>query len=318
MMQAAQKLGVQVSSVTPIAEGIKAFELRSANSSPLPPFTAGAHVDVEMPENIIRSYSLMNSQAERDRYVIAVHSAPASRGGSRYMHEVVQPGHQLTVSAPRNNFELAEDAPHSVLIAGGIGITPLWSMVQRLRDLGRGWDLYYSARTRGRAALLDQFEALEHRPTLWFDDQNGGKVLDIEAIVRASPAGSHFYCCGPLPMLEAFRQVTPDIAPERVHLEYFSSTVAPQASGGFTVVLARSGREVWVPPDTSIIDALSEQSIEVSHSCREGICGACETTVLEGIPEHRDLILGERERAANRTMMICCSVAKTDRLVLDL
>jgi len=318
MMDTAQKLGVRVSSITPIAQGIKAFELRRANSSPLTPFTAGDHIDLEMPENIMRSYSLMNSQFEREGYVTVLHSSPTSHCDSSCMHEVVQPGHQLTVSEPRNNLELTEDESHSVLIHGGIGITPLWSMLQRLRDLGRGWNFYYNVRTRGCAAMLVQFEALEHRPTLWLNDQNGDKLLDLEAIVRNSPAGSHFYCCGPLPMLEVLRQVKRDIPTERIDFKYFLSSTAPKASGVFMVVLALSGREAWVLSNTCNIGALSEQSIEVRHACREGICGACEKTLLEGIYEHRHPTLGESERAANCTMMICCSVAKNARLMLNL
>ena len=299
------------------APNIHSYELRPPEGGALPAFTAGAHIDLNLPNGSVRSYSLVNSQAERHRYVIAVQKDRASRGGSKWVHENLRVGDLVELAGPRNNFPLNETAEKSVFIAGGIGITPILSMVDRLAAIGRDWQLVYCSRTRSATAFVS---SLESRPGVRFnfDEEPGGSMLDIAALVQAAPANAHLYCCGPLPMLDAFEQATKDLARERVHVEYFTAREPAAREGGFTVVLARSGREFAVPPGKTILDTLRESGVDVPHSCMEGVCGTCETAVLEGIPEHRDLILTEQERASSRTMMICCSGAKTDRLVLDL
>lgn len=311
------ELRLRVKSATWEAPGIISYELRAPDGAPLPPFTAGAHIDLHLANGLIRSYSLVNPQAERQRYVIAVQKDRATRGGSKWVHEQLRVGDLVTVSAPRNNFPLAEEAPHSVLFAGGIGITPIMSMLERLTTLGRSWELHYCARTRAGAAFV---ERLAGRPEVRFnfDEEPGGALLDIAAIVRGARPGTHFYCCGPLPMLETFEAITASLAPERVHVEYFAAKEPPAHAGGFTVVLAKSGREIAIPAGKTILDALLEAGVEVPYSCKEGVCGTCETRLLEGVADHRDLILTKEEHAANRSMMICCSGAKSERLVLDL
>jgi ferredoxin-NADP reductase len=223
----------------------------------------------------------------------------------------------VAVNGPRNHFALNETAEKTIFIAGGIGITPIMSMIDRMRALERDWELIYCVRKRSGAAFR---ESLEREPQVRFncDEEPGGKMLDIAALVKAAPANAHLYCCGPAPMLEAFEAATKDLPRERVHLEYFAAKEAPAVEGGFTVVLAKSGRELSVPPGKSILDTLRESGLDVPYSCGQGVCGTCETTVLEGIPDHRDLILTASERASNKRMMICCSGAKTERLVLDL
>lgn len=308
-------LQLRVKTATWQAPGIVSYELQAPDGGELPPFTAGAHVDLTLPSGLVRSYSLVNAQSERHRYVIAVQRDRASRGGSTWVHDHLRPGDVLPVNGPRNNFALNEAAESSLFIAGGIGITPMVSMTQRLTSLQKRWQLIYCARTRASAAFLD---VLEGDVRLNFDEEPGGRMLDIAATVRAASPQTHLYCCGPLPMLAAFEAATADLPRERVHVEYFTAKEPPAMGGGFSVVLAKTGRELAVPPGKTILETLLDAGLDVPYSCMEGVCGTCETRVVEGIPDHRDLILTEAEQAANKTMMICCSGCKGERLVLDL
>jgi tetrachlorobenzoquinone reductase len=308
-------LRLRVKSATWEAPNITSYDLRPLEAGELPAFTAGAHIDLTLPNGLIRSYSLINPQAERQRYVIAVQKDRASRGGSKWVHENFRPGDVLTVSGPRNNFALNEAAPKSIFIAGGIGITPIMSMTERLSALGRDWELIYCARKRADAAFVD---ILKGNVRFNFDEEPGGKMLDIAAVVRAAPPESHLYCCGPLPMLSAFEAVTADLPRERVHVEYFTAKEPPAVAGGFKVVLAKSGQEFVVPPGKTILDTLLDAGLDIPYSCMEGVCGTCETKVVEGTPDHRDLILTEEEHAVGKIMMICCSGSKSEKLVLDL
>lgn len=314
-------LPVVIRAVTLEGIGILSFELRPVTGEVLPSFTAGSHIDVHLPSGIVRSYSLLNSQEEQHRYVIAVQLDPNSRGGSRAAHEL-RVGQQLTISAPRNNFALSETAGHSVLIAGGIGITPLWSMLQRLQFLGRSWDLFYSARTRAHAAFLEALEALQpasrERVYLNFDQEPGGRMLDLASLIAGQPPGTHFYCCGPKGMLDAFKGASSGLHPECVHLEYFAGTQEVAREGGFCVQLAKCGLELSVAPGQTILQAVLDAGVDVPYSCQDGVCGSCEVRVLSGVPDHRDLILSADEQERNNRMMICCSGSKSATLVLDL
>lgn len=311
-------LRLRVRSATWEAPNIVSYELRPLEGGELPAFTAGAHIDLTLPNGLIRSYSLVNAQAERHRYVIAVQKDRASRGGSKWVHENFRPGDILTVNGPRNNFALNEAAAKSIFIAGGIGITPIISMTERLSALKRDWELVYCARKRGDTAFAQELEKLGARVRFNFDEEPGGKMLDIAAVVRAAPADAHLYCCGPLPMLNAFEAATAALPRERVHVEYFTAKEPPAVGGGFKVVLAKSGKEFNVPPGKTILDTLLDAGLDIPYSCMEGVCGTCETKVLEGTPDHRDLILTEDEHAAGKSMMICCSGSKSETLVLDL
>ncbi len=312
---------MRVQSVTYEAERIHSYELRALAGGDLPPFTAGAHIDLQLDYGATRSYSLVNPQGERHRYVIAVALDVASTGGSRYIHQRVGAGDTLTITPPQNNFALVEDAKHTVLIAGGIGITPIWSMVQRLAALGRSWELHYSARTHAAAAFLQPIAALRevhaHPVVLNFDCEPGGRPLDLAAITGHAAEDAHLYCCGPSGMLEAFERATQHRARERVHVEYFAAKQAAARGGGFSVILARSKVQVFVAESMTILDALRAAGLDPPCSCIEGVCGSCEMRVLEGIPDHRDSVLSDAERASNKSMMICCSGAKTETLVLD-
>ena len=314
-------LAMRVKSVTYEAERIHSYELRPLAGGDLPPFTAGAHIDLHLPTGATRSYSLVNPQGERHRYVITVAHDAASTGGSRYIHERIGAGDKLTITPPQNDFALVEDARHSVLIAGGIGITPIWCMVQRLALLGRSWELHYSARTHAAAAFLEPIAALRGQHAnpvvLNFDFEPGGRPLDLAAITGRAAEDAHLYCCGPLGMLQAFERATQQRARERVHVEYFSAKEAAARGGGFSVILARSNLQVYVAEGKTILDALFAAGLDPPCSCTEGVCGSCEMRVLEGIPDHRDSVLTDAERASNKTMMICCSGAKSETLVLD-
>jgi tetrachlorobenzoquinone reductase len=312
-------LSLLLKSITFEAEEIISLDLRPAAAAPLPPFTAGAHIDLTLGNGLTRSYSLANPQSETHRYVVAVQNDAASRGGSRFIHEALRVGQVLPASEPRNNFPLVEDAAETILFAGGIGITPLWCMAQRLHALGRPWRLYYAVRSRARAAFLDRIAALQ--PAALHphaDDEEGGRVFDFAPVIGEVRPGTQLYCCGPLPMLAAFEAATASLPPEIVHTEHFSPKAPAVAKGGYEIVLARRGVTLLVLEGNTILDTLRDNGIEVPHSCLEGVCGTCETTVLGGVPEHRDSVLTARERESNRTMIICCSGSRSDRLILDL
>ncbi|MBO9537711.1 PDR/VanB family oxidoreductase [Herbaspirillum sp.] len=310
-------ISVRVQAMRFEAQGVVSIELRQPEGGELPPFAAGAHVDLHLPNGIVRSYSLSNSPAERHRYVVGVLNDRNSRGGSRYVHEQLRVGSLITISEPRNNFPLDESAAHSVLIAGGIGITPISCMYGHLVRQGKSVELFYCARSRKEAAftaeLLGQPGVASH-----FDDEAGAPP-DLRGFLAARPKDAHFYCCGPTPMLNAFESICEELGLPNVHIERFAAEkVAPIQSGSYVAELARSKSSVTVPAGKSLLDALLDAGISVDHSCREGVCGACETKVIEGELDHRDGVLSKSERAAGKTMMVCVSGCKGQRLVLDL
>jgi vanillate O-demethylase ferredoxin subunit len=315
-------LQLRVRALTWEAEGVLGIELvPPQRGTLLPPFEAGAHVDLHLPGGLVRSYSLLNAAGERTRYCIAVHRAPSSRGGSRWLHDTLRVGDGLTVGTPRNLFALDAQAPLSVLIAGGIGITPLLAMARQLTATGRRWVLHHAARDRAHAAFQDTLHDLARAgagQVHWHFDDEAGAVLDVAAIVQALPADAHVYCCGPQPMLEAFERATATLPRERVHLEYFGGAGTPATGGGFSLRLRRSGRTVPVAAGQTILAALQGCGIEPLHSCGEGVCGTCEVAVLAGTPDHRDRVLSDAEKATNTRMLICVSGSKTPELDIDL
>lgn len=312
---------LRVQSIVREAEGTLSLELVPMTpDGALPAADPGAHVNLHLGSGHVRSYSLTHP-GERHRWTLAVHLDPASRGGSKWIHEVLRPGATLEVEGPHNHFALDESAPHSVLIAGGIGVTPLLAMARRLSALGKPWTLHYVARSRARMAFADTLRELAERSGAALDlrcTQEGDLRLDLPAIVAALPAGAHIYACGPAGLMAAFEAATVVLPRERVHLERFASTQQAATEGGYTVKLARDGRCVPIAPGRSILDALIEVGLQPPHSCREGTCGSCEARVLEGTPDHRDEILTDAERDEGTRMMICCSGSKSPLLVLDL
>ncbi|WP_175852716.1 PDR/VanB family oxidoreductase [Burkholderia anthina] len=302
------------------AEGVLSVELIPAPGTHFPKFDPGAHVDLHLPNGLTRSYSLLNSCDEPDRYVLAILSDRQSRGGSRYVHENFRCGILMPVSAPRNHFALDERAESTVLVAGGIGITPILCMYRRLRGAGKAVRLVYCSRSRAQAAFLDELVGLGGDIHFHFDDENAGQPFDLAGYLEKQPKTIHAYCCGPGVMLTAFEDACRAGGIEHVHIERFAANQtkvqAPKAS--YTVELARSGKTLDVPAGKTLLQALLEAGVDVEYSCAEGICGACETRVLGGCPEHRDSVLSTAEKAANKTMMICVSAAKSGTLVLDL
>jgi tetrachlorobenzoquinone reductase len=311
-----------VTAVTAETETVNSYEFAAIGTGTLPVFSAGSHVDLHLGNGMVRSYSLVNCESERHRYLIGVHRDPSGRGGSRFVHESFHVGETFVLSGPRNNFPLREDARHTVLIGGGIGITPLLAMMTRLSKLERPYEAHYVARTRSRAPFLRLIDELRNSAgadiRVSFNQEAPGTRLDISSIVRAAPDDAHLYCCGPNSMLETFKDATAQRPAEFVHLEHFGATERSTRDGSFQVELARSGVSLDVEPGQSILDVLIQAGIDVAFSCEQGVCGTCEITVLEGVPDHRDTYLTPAERETNRSLMICCSRSFSDRLVLDI
>ncbi len=304
------------------AQDIISIELRPTGGAAWPAFEAGSHIDLHLPSGTVRSYSLLNDPAERGRYVLGVLNDKASRGGSRWIHEHLRVGSTLKISAPRNNFALHEEAARSVLVAGGIGVTPILSMARRLTTLGKPFEVLYFARSRQAAAFTTELEALGAPITWHFDDERGGPP-DLKALLAARAGeGTHYYACGPTPMLDAFEQHCAALGfGERAHIERFAAVevaAAADAKASYTVELRQSGKTITVTAEGSLLEAIRAAGIDPPTSCEDGICGACETKVLEGLPDHRDSVLSKAEREANKAMMICVSGCRSERLVLDL
>jgi ferredoxin-NADP reductase len=310
------------------APGILSVEFRPlSDSGEFPAFDAGAHIDLHLPNGLVRSYSLCNPPGERHRYVVAVLHEPKSRGGSACVHQSLRVGQSIDIAGPRNLFALDEAAAHSVLVCGGIGVTPILAMLHQLRELGRSVELVYCARSRRQAAFTRAIEAFGDglRVHWHFDDECGGPP-DLQALLAGRSGGTHFYACGPSPMLDSFERACAHWAYEHVHLERFGpattlmSTSAQGApDGAFELVCRQSDRRLTVSPEQSILDALIGAGLDPAYSCRDGVCGACETAVSahEGELVHRDSLLSPAERAAGNTMLICVSRC-TGRLVLDI
>lgn len=300
-----------------VAADMLLLHLERADGGDLPAYGAGAHLTLHLQEEMERRYSLLVPyESSRTRYVICVKFEATGRGGSRHIHSNLLQGSFVRASAPENYFPLDEDAPYSVFIAGGIGITPVLCMAARLQASGRPWELHYAARSHQHALPLDEYALVSGRVWQYFDDQS--EKVDISAILASAPAGSHFYCCGPQGMLDAYKRAAEHLPASLVHFESFGAADTTGASGSMTVKLARDGRVFQVPPSQSILDCLRAGGVELPFSCRQGVCGACETRVVAGIPDHRDMVLSESERKSNKTMMICCSRSQGGDLVLDL
>lgn len=303
------------------APDIISVELKPAEDGVrFPLHEPGSHIDLHLGNGLIRNYSVLNPRSDSGRYVVGVLKDRKSRGGSKFVHENLRVGQVLRISEPRNNFALDEAALHSVFVAGGIGITPMLCMLDRLLELGRTADLIYCSRSRQDAAFLHKLQSMTARGlsvTYHFDNEEGGPP-DLKKLLSAHSPAAHFYACGPAPMLDAFQRECSNLNLHQVHLERFAAPQAPQpAASEFTVELRRSAKVIQVSAGQSILEAMLDNGLLPDHSCREGLCGACETKVLDGQVDHRDSILTAEERRANKSMMICVSRSGSQCLVLD-
>lgn len=307
---------VTVETVTTEAEGVVSLTLSAAAGDVLPAWTPGAHIDVCMTEDLTRQYSLCGDPRTADRWQIAVLEEPASRGGSQYVHRQISAGQTIRVRGPRNNFPLPE-APAYRFVAGGIGITPILPMLRDAEARGIPWRLLYGGRTLTSMAFLDDLGHYGDAVTVWPQDTHGHP--DLSAFLADAPAGSAVMACGPTGLLDAITAVCDRHPTVDLHIERFvAATQLDLPTTAFDVLLARSGTTVHVDPDQSILDAVRAEGVPVLSSCREGVCGTCETAVIDGTPQHRDNVLTDEERDAGDTMLICVSRCAGDRLVLDL
>jgi vanillate O-demethylase ferredoxin subunit len=316
-------LSVRVIAVRNEAQDVRSFTLVAAGPQSLPPFAAGSHIDVHVETGLVRQYSLCSDPADVATYQIAVKREPTSRGGSQHMHERVREGDVLTISAPRNNFALVPSARHHLLVAGGIGITPLLGMARQLARAGAEFSLIYFSRSIAHTAFHDLLSTPEYRGRVTFHyalEPDQVRAY-LRKILWTRPPEGHLYLCGPRPFMDLVESTAaPTWPPDAVHLEYFSADPASLAGpkDSFIVRLARHGGEFEITEGRTIIEVLGENGVTVETSCEQGVCGTCLTGVIEGEPDHRDVFLTDAEKRANDRITVCVSRAKSARLVLDL
>lgn len=303
----------------PAADDVLTLALVPIDGRSVPPWEPGAHIDLVLPAGLTRQYSLCGEPSDRRRWKIAVLREHSGRGASQYVHDHLRAGDEVRVRGPRNRFPLVK-AESYVLIAGGIGITPILPMVRYLASTGADWHLHYGGKRRSSLAFRAELDRIgSHRVRIYAEDETG--LINLQQALGSPAAKTAVYCCGPASLLDAVTGYCSDWPANALHVESF----APQTTGGsvgdsgtFEVELARSGVTVPVKPGVSILDAVEAAGIPVRWSCREGICGTCETKVLDGEVDHRDSLLTRAEREANDTMFICVSRARTRSLVIDL
>ncbi|MGW0182112.1 PDR/VanB family oxidoreductase [Nocardia sp. NPDC003345] len=301
------------------ADGVVSVTLTDPAGAELPTWEPGAHLALHLPNGLVREYSLCSDPADRSRYTVAVLRTPDSRGGSAWVHDTLQVGGLLEVEGPRRNFALETAARH-ILVAGGIGITPILSMVRDLHRDGADWTLLYTGRSRSTLAFLDEIGALPaDRVTIHADDEAAGRYPDLAGLLAGVEAGAVAYCCGPESLMTAVRDALPD--PGQLRIERFKAPEPVATTGAdtaFDVILAGSGRRIPVAPEVSVLSALQNAGVPVESSCTEGICGTCEVGVVKGDIEHRDFLLSPEEQETGGTMFVCVSRCRSAELVLDL
>ncbi len=316
-------LDVRVKRKSHEAYGICSVELVTKDGGPLPSFEAGAHIDLDLGGGIVRQYSLCNNPAETHRYVIAVLREASSRGGSVAVHDALSIDHVLRVSQPRNHFRLTETGGRSLLFAGGIGVTPLLAMAERLHTLNTDFTLHYCARSPDRMAFLDRLRSspFANRVRTYFDSDPAEQHLDPSLALAASEPTDHLYVCGPGGFIDwvLSQARCAGWSEAQLRREYFTPPSVVAASlDAFDIQLARSRTTLHVPADKSIADVLITHGIDVPMSCEQGVCGTCLTQVLQGLPDHRDFVMTDAEHETNTQMTVCISRSKSSLLVLDL
>lgn len=296
-------LALQIRQIRLEATGIHSYELCAPDRTALPAFTAGAHIDVHLPGGLVRQYSLCNDPTETHRYVIGVLKDPNGRGGSLRVHEALKVGDTVQVSRPRNQFELQPAQTSALLIAGGIGITPLKSMAHSLLQAGTPFELHYCARSSEVAAFTEALVEINHRASgsvRWhFDNGQVGAGLDLAARLASQPEGAHLYFCGPPGFMQACAQAATHWRPGTVHSEHFQAPTRAEPlapATGATLRLSTSARELVLPEGGNLLDFLGQHGIHVPTSCVSGLCGTCKTGYADGEVEHNDFILGEDEK----------------------
>ena len=318
------KFTVLVNKKNRVAEDIYSFELIDPLNGELPAFTPGAHIDLYIRKGITRQYSICSSPAERNHYVIGVLHEELSRGGSSAMRRDIHEGDFLTVSRPRNNFRLVEGAEKSILIAGGIGITPILSMAFHLAEQATDFELHYCSRSRKRAAFVDDLvqSPFADKVRIYFDDEPSAS-FNLEEVLDHPIGDAHVYVCGPASLIESVIKTAKEKGwPEdALHFERFRQDAAAKpdvADFPFEVKIHRTGKIYPIPPNVSVAKELEKHGYKIPTSCEQGLCGACMTRVVEGIPMHRDQYLSKEEKLANNCFLPCCSRSATPMLVLDI
>ncbi|MBU9225051.1 PDR/VanB family oxidoreductase [Burkholderia multivorans] len=312
---------VVVSRRIELAVGVIGLELTRADGRRLPAFTAGSHIDLHLGNGLVRQYSLTDSGRSSGVYRIAIHRAQDSRGGSRWLHDDLATGDVLAIGLPRNHFGLWPDARRHTFVAGGIGITPIISMIRRCEEIGADWRLLYCARGPEHAAFADELSRFADRVAFLYEARRN--LGTLAAFLSNSRDGDHLYCCGPHGLMDAaVSRAAPGYPSHRIHLERFGPTAGtpPERSVGraFDVTLARTGKTLRVPEHVSLLEALEAVGMALPNACRAGMCRTCETRVLRGAIDHRDYVLSDEEREKGASMMICVSRASGDRIELDL
>jgi ferredoxin-NADP reductase len=302
------------------AEGVVALDLAHPEDQELPRWEPGAHIDLVLGDGLTRQYSLCGDPRDGGVWRVGVLLDPNSRGGSQYVHDNLNEGVTVRVRGPRNHFPLV-DAPRYRFIAGGIGITPIFAMLEAVQRAGNDWTLLYGGRTRASMAFADDLvQRYSERVTVWPQDERG--LLDLESLLKDPEENTLVYCCGPEALLTAVEAQCAPWPPGILHIERFAAKAptaeAAEALESFEVVCHRSGVTFEVTSDKSILEILEEADVPIMASCYEGVCGTCEARVLEGTPDHRDSMLTEAEKAAGEVMLVCVSRSRTERLVLDL
>lgn len=323
MAMAESMIEMRVAAISEETPEIRRFELECASGKPLPDFAPGSHIDLHFGDSLVRQYSLCNGPLERDRYVVAVKREPRSRGGSVALHERIRVNDVVGVTGPRNHFPLAEAGGEHLLLAAGIGVTPLLSMARHLQATAKPFRLKYFTRSKEHTAFHSELSEPAWQEQVEF--LHGLDPAQLTAyfgrLFSQVPEDGHVYVCGPRPFMDLALDSASEFYPKgNIHSEYFSSDTAALAreTREFTVRCARSDRTLVVPPDRSILDVLSINGIEVDVVCEQGVCGTCMTGVLEGRPDHRDSFLTEEERKANDQIMVCCSRSLDPLLILDI